>query len=253
MLITQTEATLNVPSFYESGWADEAVSPTAELAKFEKEADLCRAMIHGYMEWLAETGADSDYEVVLPSESAIAYQFAEDEALAGRIDAQVVQVSTGAHLGIDHKTGDFGALRSTLRDDDQMLRYEILRRATRPDTRSDGMLFNMLRKVKRSERAKPPFFDRMTVNFNQHQLESAWTRTMGIIQDIRRVEADLRRGADHRLVAYSRRTKDCDWKCEFRAVCPMFDDGSRAEDMIQSLFVVGDPMERYPELTGGSE
>ena len=194
---------------------DDAADPSIELKEFESEVDLCRVMISGYMEWLEETGADADYEVVLPSESAVAYEFSPGESMAGRLDAQVVQISTGAHLGVDHKTGDLAALRSTLRDDDQMLRYEILRRANRPEQRSDGMLFNMFKKSKRTARAQPPFFDRMTVNFNQHQLESAWTRTMGIIQDIRRVEADLARGTDHRLVAYPRRTKDCDWKCEF--------------------------------------
>jgi hypothetical protein len=114
------------------------------------------------------------------------------------------------------------------------------------------MMFNMLRKVKRSARANPPFFDRMVVDFNQHQIESAWVRTMGIINDIRDVERRLLAGEDHRTAVYKRRTKDCTWKCEFFMVCPMFDDGSRAEDMLQSLYVVGDPMDRYPELTGGS-
>jgi hypothetical protein len=237
----------------DGGWMEDLADPSAQMKDFESEADLCRIMIAGYMEWLEETGADADYTVTLPSESAIAYEFREGESLAGRLDAQAVQISTGAHLGIDHKTGDFGDLKSSLRDDDQMLRYEILRRATRPDQRSDGMLFNMLRKVKRSARANPPFFDRMQVNFNSHQLESAWVRTMGIINDIREVERRLLAGEDHRVVVYKRRTKDCSWKCEFFHVCPMFDDGSRAEDMLQSLYVVGEPMDRYPELTGGSE
>lgn len=246
-------ASLQAEPVHTGGWADEEITPEVQLKEFEKEVDLCRAMIQGYMEWLDESGADSDYVVVSPSEQAVEYEYAPGKSLAGRLDAQVVQISSGVHRGIDHKTGDFGALRSQLRDDDQMLRYEILRRAKLVGARSDGMVFNMIRKVKRSAAAKPPFFDRLQVNFNQAQLESAWTRTMGIIQDIERVTADLERGTDHRLVAYSRRNKDCDWKCEFRAVCPMFDDGSRAEDMLQSLFVQADPMERYPELTGGSE
>lgn len=235
------------------GWMDEAFDPSSELKDFESEVELCRIMIAGYMEWLEETGADSDYEVVLPSETAVSVEFRSGESLAGRLDAQVAQISTGAHLGIDHKTGDFGDLRSALRDDDQMLRYEILRRANFPDVRSDGMLFNMLRKVKRSAKAKPPFYDRMTVNFNQHQIESAWVRTMAVINDIREVEQRLLAGEDHRTAVYKRRTKDCSWRCEFFAVCPLFDDGSRAEDMVQSLFVTGEAMDRYPELTGGSE
>lgn len=237
----------------DGGWMDEASDPSSQLKDFESEVELCRIMIAGYMDWLAETGVDSDYEVVIPSESTISYEFRAGESLAGRLDAQVVQISTGAHKGIDHKTGDFGDLRAQLRDDDQMLRYEILRRSKMPEARSDGMLFNMMRRVKRTAKAKPPFYDRMTVNFNQHQIESAWTRTMAIINDIREVEQRLLAGESHLTAAYKRRTKDCSWKCEFFSVCPMFDDGSRAEDLLSSLYTVGDPMERYPELTGGSE
>ncbi len=235
------------------GWMDETFDPSSELKDFESEVELTRIMIAGYMEWLEETGADSDYEVVLPSETAVSVEFRAGESLAGRLDAQVVQISTGAHLGIDHKTGDFGDLRSALRDDDQMLRYEILRRANYPDVRSDGMLFNMLRKVRRTAKAKPPFYDRMLVNFNQHQIESAWVRTMAVINDIREVEQRLLAGEDHRTAVYKRRTKDCSWRCEFFSACASFDDGSRVEDMLQSLFVRGEPMERYPELRGGGE
>jgi hypothetical protein len=236
------------------GWMDEVADPSSQLKDFESEVELCRIMIAGYMEWLAETGADSDYEVVIPSESAISYEFRPGESLAGRLDAQVVQISTGTHLGIDHKSAtEFTSLRSELRDSDQMLLYEILRRATQTDQRSDGMLFNMLRKVKRTAKAKPPFYDRMMVNFNAHQIESAWVRTMGIINDIREVEQRLLAGEDHRVVVYKRRTRDCSWKCEFFSACSSFDDGSRVEDLLQSLYVTGDAMDRYPELTGGSE
>jgi hypothetical protein len=230
------------------GWMDEAFDPSIELKDFESEVELCRIMIAGYMDWLAETGVDSDYEVVIPSETAVTYEFRAGESLAGRLDAQVVQIPTGAHLGIDHKTGDFADLRSQLRDSDQMLRYEILRRAKMPEARSDGMAFNLLRRVKRTAKAKPPFYDRMLVNFNQHQIESAWVRTMAIINDIREVEQRLLAGESHLTAAYKRRTKDCSWKCEFFSACSSFDDGSRAEDMLSSLFVQGETMDRYPEL-----
>jgi hypothetical protein len=231
------------------GWMDEAFDPSSELKDFESEVELCRIMIDGYMQWIEETGADADYEVVLPSETAITYEFRAGESLAGRLDAQVVQISTGAHLGIDHKTGDFGDLRAQLRQSDQMLRYEILRRSKMPEARSDGMLFNMLRRVKRTAKAKPPFYDRMLVNFNQHQIESAWVRTMAVINDIREVEQRLLAGEDHRTVVYPRWTRDCSWKCEFASICPLFDDGSRVDAMIDSYYEVVDPLNRYPELT----
>lgn len=224
----------------------------SEMKDFEKEIDLCRAMIEGYVQWLEETGADSDYRVIM-SEMPVSYEFASGESLIGRIDTQVEQISSGLQLGIDHKTGDFGALRKTLPQSEQMLLYEILRRVTFPDTRSDGMMFNMIRKVKRTAAAKPPFFDRQIVRFNQHQIESAWQRVMATINDIREVTRRLDAGESHLTAVYPRPNNDCSWKCEFFPVCPMFDDGSRAEDMLQSLYMVGDPLERYPELSGDTE
>lgn len=215
---------------------------------FEKENDLVRAMIEGYVEWLEETGIDSDYRVV-GSERAVEHQFADGLSIAGRIDTLLERISDGAHLGMDHKTGDFGNLVKMLPMEEQMLLYEILRRVN-TDGRSDGMLFNMLRKVKRTSTAKPPFYHRVEIRFNQHRLESAWYRVMAIINDILAVTARLDSGESHLTVAYPRPNKDCSWKCEFFPVCPMFDDGSRAEDMIQSLYVVGDPLDRYPDLTG---
>jgi hypothetical protein len=119
--------------------------------------------------------------------------------------------------------------------------------------KSDGMVFNMLRKVKRSARANPPFFKRAEVRFNEHQLTSAWYRVMAIINDIEAVTARLDAGESHYTAAYPRPNGDCSWKCEFYPVCGLFDDGSRAEDMLISLYQVGDPLERYPDITGGLE
>jgi hypothetical protein len=233
-----------------AGFGEDEVANGMLVKDFEGESDLVRAMIEGYVEWLAETGIDSDYRVV-GSERAVEYQFADGLSIAGRIDTLLEKVSDGSHLGMDHKTGDFGALVKTLPMEEQMLLYEILRRLT-TEGRSSGMLFNMLRKVKRTARAKPPFYERLPVPFNQHQLNSAWYRVMAIINDILAVTARLDSGESHLTAAYPRPNKDCSWKCEFFAVCPMFDDGSRAEDMIQSLYVVGDPLDRYPDLTGGT-
>lgn len=220
------------------------------MKDFESEVDLARAMIEGYVEWLAETGADQDLRVIAP-EQTISYEFAPGKSLAGRLDVLVERISDGSHLDLDHKTGDFTTLRRMLPQDEQRLLYEILRRATFPDQRSDGTLLNMIRKVKRTARAKPPFYDRAEARFNHHQIENAWYRVMGTISEIERVTGELDAGASHQVVVPSRPTRDCHWKCEFYPVCPMFDDGSRAEDMIQSLYVQGDPLDRYPDLMEG--
>ena len=76
---------------------------------------------------------------------------------------------------------------------------------------------------------------------------------MATINDIRDVTRRLDAGESHLSAAYPHPTGDCHWRCEFFSVCSMLDDGSRAEDMLQSLFVVGDPLERYPELVEGDD
>jgi hypothetical protein len=227
---------------------EDDVANAETVKEFEKENDLVRAMIEGYVQWLEETGIDSDYRVV-GSEVAVEYEFADGLSIAGRIDTQLERISDSAHLGMDHKTGDFGNLRKMLPMDNQMLLYEILRRVT-TEGRSDGMLFNMIRKVKRTATAKPPFYERIEVRFNQHQIDSAWYRAMAVINDILAVTARLDAGESHLTAAYPHPTRDCAWKCEFFPVCPLFDDGSRVEDMVQSYLVVGDPLDRYPDLKG---
>ncbi len=89
--------------------------------------------------------------------------------------------------------------------------------------------------------------------YTPQQLENAWVKVMGVVHDIISVEGRLAAGESHHLVVYPRPSRDCHWKCEFYHVCSMLDDGSRAEDMLQSLFVIADPLERYPELTAGDD
>lgn len=233
---------------------DDEFNPlTAMLKQFDNEAELSQIMIDGYMEWLEETGADSDYRVIA-GEQTVQYEFAPGKAIAGKLDVRMQRIHDGVFFGLDHKTcGGFADLERRLPMDEQMLLYEILQRITNPDFQNAGMIFNMLRKVKRSKTAKPPFFKRTEIRFNAHQLSSMWYRVMGVINDIDAVTARLDAGESHLTAVYPRPNNDCHWKCEFYPVCPMFDDGSRAEDMVQSLYVQGNPLERYPDLNEGTD
>lgn len=233
---------------------DDEFNPlTALLKTFDSEAELSIIMVDGYVQWLEETGADSDYRVIA-GEQTVEYEFAPGKAIAGKLDVRMQRIHDGVFFGMDHKTcGGFAELERRLPVDEQMLLYEILSRVTNQDHQNAGMVFSMLRKVKRSSTAKPPFFQRAEVRFNHHQLTSMWYRVMGVINDIDAVTARLDAGESHLVVAYPRPNKDCSWKCEFYPVCGMFDDGSRAEDMIQSLYVEGDPLDRYPNLTQGAD
>jgi hypothetical protein len=59
----------------------------------------------------------------------------------------------------------------------------------------------------------------------------------------------LEAGADHRAVAYPSPGDYCNWGCPFVKLCPMFDDGSRADDMLAANFVQGDVWQYYNDQT----
>lgn len=226
--------------------------------KFNDEANLERAMIEGYVQWLAETGADADLQTV-SSERYIEANITElleslgplnegSVFLIGKLDEQVVRMSDGVRLFKDHKTvADFIAPRATVTGDEQMLTYHLLEflNTSDADERCDGALYNMLRKVKRTGNAKPPFYDRIEVHHNAHTLENFKTRLMGTIDDMLTVERDLNEGVHHMSVAYPRWTRDCRWDCDFFSVCTMFDDGSRVEDALAQWYRIGDPLDYY--------
>ena len=236
-------------------WAHDPQSADAELTELDKQNDYARAMIDGYTRWLEETGADQDFEI-LGSEVLVTYEFAEGKTLIGRLDARVRRVSDGVRLFIDHKTcANFPDLQRSLKASEQMPTYLLLERtdAALTEERTHGAIFNGLRKVKRTVNAKPPFFDRFDKTYNEDELQSQWARIHGQVRDIEEVEVRLGRGEDHRYAAYPNATRDCHWQCEFYPVCGMFDDGSRAEDMLAAIYTQGGQLDRYPELTGGKD
>lgn len=230
------------------------VQPPQDFASSFKSAnDLERAMVEGYMQWLAETGADRGLRVVA-SETYLEVPFdvpgsVQDVMVVGKLDVRVVREIDGVRLFVDHKTtASLTEPLKTIRLDEQMLHYHLLEWLSAIEgERCDGALYNMLKKVKRTGKAVPPFFDRVEVRHNQHELESFKNRLTGVLRDIIAVRKQLDQGEDHRLVAYPTPNKNCSWDCDFLAVCTMFDDGSRAEDMVSQHYEANDPFTYYRE------
>jgi hypothetical protein len=108
-------------------------------------------------------------------------------------------------------------------------------------------MYTMLKKVKRSARAQPPFFDQHEIMFNDRAIRSMWLRTHRRIQQMLDARAALAEGQSHQYVVPPRPSKDCSWKCPFVAVCPMADDSSEETlaAMLDQLYVEKDPYEYY--------
>ena len=129
---------------------------------------------------------------------------------------------------------------------EQLMMYTLLEKLNNEDGAPvEGGIYSILKKVKRTKNAKPPFYTRIVVRFNDDTMKSYWTRLNGTLRDMIRTRDELDAGADHRYVAYPTPTKDCAWKCPFFQVCPLFDDGSAAESMLYNHFTIKNPYERY--------
>lgn len=227
------------------------------IEELTKEHQLAVKMIEGYLEWLDETGADEDLEVV-STERDVAVEGPHGVTLRARLDMRVRRRSTGTVKFVDHKTvGDFNGKLATLEKDPQMRFYTLIDMLEalqgRREERSEGGMFNMFKRSKRTARAKPPFYDRVEADYNEETLRSVYFKIHSVIGEIVEARRRLDAGEDHRVVAYPNAGPDCSWKCEFASLCPLMDDGSYWREMAASEYVQADPYAYYlpsevPEL-----
>jgi hypothetical protein len=238
-------------------WADLGLEPTTEESKkFVSQMDLGRIMVEGYVEWAAENGIDADYDELLPEEKVHVFFNVISGVqvwLMGKLDLRVRRKRDGARLFVDYKTvgTTLEQKLASMQLDEQFYMYQLLERllglANGDPALTQGSMVQLLRKVKRTGTAKPPFYAREEIHRSDVQLRNFWERLNGEIRDLIDVERELEQGASHHYVAYPRPSSDCSWICEFKTVCPMFDDGSDAERFLEDHFESYDPLERYAQ------
>lgn len=226
------------------------------IETLEKEAELGRIMLEGYLQWVEEEGIDAELEMISTEEQITAPLFNGEVELTGKLDMRVRRKADGVRFFRDFKTvgGSLSDFANLAPMNEQILTYMLLE-STKADEeqRVEGGIFTMLKKVRRSAAAKPPFYDQVVVRHNVFALRAFWNRIHGTIADLMRVRKSLDEGEAHTFVAYPRPTRDCKWKCQFFAICPLFDDGSAAEEALSDMFVEGDPYGYYNTEAKGSE
>jgi len=214
----------------------------------ESEAELGRIMLEGYLQWVEENGIDAELEMI-STEEIISMPLLDNKVvLQGKIDMRVRRKADGVRMFRDFKTvgGSFTDFSSMAHMNEQILTYMMLETAQNKEgERSEGGIFTMLKKVKRSANARPPFYEQLEVRHNVFALRSFWQRIHGTLSDMLNTRKALDEGGDHRFVAYPRPSRDCKWKCQFFTICPMFDDGSAAEAAIEDAFEVSNPYAYY--------
>ena len=248
----------NIKGLY-AAQIEEAELAGRTAAALRKDADLALAMVQGYVDWIAETASDVDLELI-STEQVLEYQLdpalvkGHEVWLRGKLDARFKRKSDGAALFMDHKTvQSISIMNQLLPMNEQMKFYHLLEYlCSHGEQWTDGALFNMLRKVKRTAAAKPPFYERSHVGHNQEVLRTTWERTISIVQRMIAIREELDAGVSHHMAVPPRPNNECTWKCDFFAVCPLFDDGSNVEGLLEERYHRIDPHERYDIIEKGT-
>ena len=234
----------------------------AEEAALTEEYELVQIMLSGYMEWLEETGADSDLRI-LGSESMVRVPLRNAQGeeigitLLSKLDAPIERISDGAKLALEHKTTDSFSEQTRLefKINAQFLTEHLARfldsieKGATPDeahATCTGVLVNLIRKVKRTAAAKPPFYAREEIHHNIIELRNHWLHVVAKATEITQATARLDAGESHHSVCPPTPIKGlCHWDCQFFRVCHLADDGSDFEGALDAVYVEHDPLERY--------
>lgn len=198
------------------------------------EDELAEIMVRGYFQWLEEEGADVGLRVVAveePIQARIEDLKGRHHTVTGRQDLVLHDDAFDRDFLTDHKTvQSLDQYGQQLKVDDQLLNYVLLRKLNGLDTA--GAIHNMLRRVKRTARATPPFYGRRQVTFNDTQLRNHYRHVQATLTGIADAVEQLERGTDHAYLFPPSPSKECTWDCPFLPVCPMMDDGSDWEGML---------------------
>ncbi len=214
-------------------------------------AEMAAIMLDGYFEHVEDTGADADYQVIGAEEQIEVALPDTPFRLRGKVDARLLRLSDGAKLQLEHKTvGSLLDLPKYAQSAPQFLTYDLLahlkERQEGTEVRTDGVLLNMAKRVKRTVRATPPFYARHPVYHNLDELRAHFRHVVAIGEQIQRARLALEGGANHHDVCPPRVNRDHVWSCACAPVTTMFDDGmSDPEGFLAEWYEPFDPWERY--------
>ena len=217
----------------------------------EKELNLARIMVEGFVNWVAAEGLDAGLDV-LATEVPVEHRIEIDGQgviLKGKLDQLARRKSDGALLARDFKTVGSLAKATQLRSSSQLKFYALIQALSAPQTETGEIVaggeYLLLARTKRTDRATPPFYARVEVPLNKHELNAQYQMTMALVREILQAKKSLQAGDDHHEVVYPHFGDWCGWGCNFTAECSFMDDGSRWQDALAGNFVQRDKLAYY--------
>lgn len=246
-------------------------------AALRKEWELAKIMAEGYLEWLAETGADATLEVVAVEQDVTVELpgFGGTVLLRAKMDQVVRSHETGLLSFLDHKSVTDFERHELIELDPQMRRYSLIQwlKAGQPAPLVgqpamidpniplvNGGIVNSARKVKRTAKARPPYFDRHPFRYSHERMAATLAGVQQTVWKIQQARAQLATAgaADDPMAAVNLVqlttlapvpiTKDCSWRCDLSdGMCQFMDEGTAWMEAFVSggKYVQGDPYDYY--------
>lgn len=247
--------------------------------ELRKEHELARIMVEGYLEWVQAEAKDDQLQVVaVEADVRVPLPGRPGVLLRSRMDQVVRDLQTGFLSFLDHKTADGFDSHQLLELNGQFRFYSLVQllAAGIPIDGSTpppgapvvmGGMINTLRRVKRTEKSKPPYYARDPIRYGPEVIVSTLAKTQricGQIMEGRRVLDQLYFGypqvnggnpptiemineVQRSVLFPNQMPHDCRWSCPFATgLCVSMDDGSDWAGMLASgRFVQGDPYGYY--------
>lgn len=230
----------------------ELLSSGYDIESFEEDAELGRIMLEGYKQWVADEGLDAGLTLLGVEQKLTLPLYDGEVMLIGKMDLRV-QTSEDSRAVLDFKTAARFSDYDLAPMFEQGPTYWILDRTSDPSQRIDSFKLRLLKKVKRTARATPPFYEEIDVRYNAFAMRNFWARLHGVLRDMLRAKKALDAGGNPMAVVYPTPKRECSWDCDFVRICPMFDSGEAADELLNAEFEVGNPFDYYGTDDTGKE
>ncbi len=221
------------------------LAPEADYKKWiDQIVTLPTLMVEGYIEWAALEGADVGFEtlgVEMKLEAPIGQFHGDDVILYGTVD-RLLRNPEGQLVIDDFKTVATLDATPTLASNWQIQNYALLAQLNMNGEPPVEGRHTQLRRVKRTAKAKPPFYGQIHTTFNAVKRQTHWMHLAGVVTEMvgtmQRIEADesAMGPAAHHMNCPPNPTRDCSWDCAFKDVCPLMDNGSDWEQALEVGF-----------------
>jgi hypothetical protein len=222
-------------------------------------------MVEGYIEWVAAegkdagltvTGTETDLTVPLPGVPGV--------QLRAKLDQVVFNEVTGFYSFLDFKTAASFERHEVLDLDPQFKFYSMMQwLAEGEDLRVDGGILRTLRRVKRTDRSRPPYYATDEFRYNPEMINSTLLKAQRVgyrIKGARQAldyayapdggqgDLDVVNLVQRSLFPPNEIPHDCKWSCPLASgLCPMMSDGSSWAGALMSgdRFEQKDPYDYY--------